>query len=506
MNKLKKILITGVLVISTMFANAQMVLTLEDAMNIALDNSPDIKQSRLNMEQNREYLNAQLAMLKSHFSLNVTPIEYSNSDTYDEYFSQWYKSERINSNTGLVIAQPIKWTDGTLTLQNNFEYKSTTSETNNQDPINPGTVTSTYSGFNNNLYLSYKQPLFTYNRTKMNLKRNQLSLENATLAYSIQMLSMERQVTQAFYSIYQKQMSVQISREEFDNQVVSLDIIRSKVEAGLSAKEELLQGELNYATSQSNLDNSKVDLENAKDQFKKLIGVSLYDEIEITTDIQYKPVIVDLEKAIGNGLSQRLELTQRQIDLNNAEFDLIETSATNEFRGDVDLSVGIMGNNENFANIYEKPTRSPQVGVTFSIPIFDWGERKARIRAAELEVESREINLKNLEVDIVINIRQVYRNLQNLNTQIAIAEQNEKNAQLTYEINLERYKNGDLTSMDLERFQNQLSQKKMDLSNALINYKLEILNMKIQSLWDFENNSSFVPQELQNNISSEKEN
>ena len=505
MSRYKQLIITGVLVISTMFANAQMFLTLEDAMNIALDNSPDIKQSRLNMEQNREYLNAQLAMLKSHFSLNVTPIEYSNSDTYDEYFSQWYKSERINSNTGLVIAQPIKWTDGTLTLQNNFEYKSTTSETNNQDPINPGIVTSTYSGFNNNLYLSYKQPLFTYNRTKMNLKRNQLSLENATLAYSIQMLSMERQVTQAFYSIYQKQMSVQISREEFDNQVVSLDIIRSKVEAGLSAKEELLQGELNYATSQSNLDNAKVDLENAKDQFKKLIGVSLYDEIEITTDIQYKPVIIDLEKAIENGLSQRLELSQRQIDLNNAEFDLIETTATNEFRGDVDFSVGIMGNNENFANIYEKPTKSPQVGVTFSIPIFDWGERKARIKAAELAVESREIDLKNQQNDILINIRQVFRNLQNLNTQISIAEQNEKNAQLTYEINLERYRNGDLTSMDLDRFQNQLSQKKMDLSNALINYKLEILNMKIQSLWDFENNSSFVPQELQNNISSDKE-
>ncbi len=102
----------------------------------------------------------------------------------------------------------------------------------------------------------------------------------------------------------------------------------------------------------------------------------------------------------------------------------------------------------------------------------------------------------------MINIRQVFRNLQNLNTQIAIAEQNEKNAKLTYEINLERYKNGDLTSIDLERYQNQLSQKKMNRANALINYKLELLNMKIQSLWDFENNSSFVPQELQNNISS----
>jgi outer membrane protein TolC len=299
-------------------------------------------------------------------------------------------------------------------------------------------------------------------------------------------------------------MSVQIAREEFENQKISLDIIRSKVEAGLSAQEELLQGELNYATSQSNLDNALVDLENSMDQFKQLIGLPLDDKVEISTDINYIPVLVDLDKAIENGLSQRLELTQRKIDLNNAEMDLIETSATNEFKGDVNLSLGIMGNNEQFVNMYDKPTRSPQVGISFSVPIFDWGERKARIRAAELRVESKEIDLKELEKDIVINIRKTFRNLQNLTTQIAIAEQNEKNAKLTYEINLERYRNGDLTSIDLERYQNQLSQKKINLSNALINYKLELLNLKIQSLWDFERNTSFVPLEFQQNLQNVK--
>lgn len=494
MSGIKLLLIAGAIFFSAFKANSQQVLTLEDAMNIALENSPDIKQSRLNMEQNREYLNAQLFMLKSKFSLDVTPIEYSNSQTYNDYFSKWNTTENIGSNGTLVIQQPIKWTDGTLSLRNKFGYQDNYSEASN----------STYTGFDNNLYLSYNQPLFTYNRTRMNLKRQELALENSTLAYSIQMLSIERQVSQAFYAIYQKQMSVKIAQEDFENQKVSLEIIKSKVEGGLSAQEELLQAELNYATSKSSLDNAMVDLENSKDQFKRLVGVSLYDEIEISTDIQYKPVLVDLEKAIQNGLSQRLELNQRQIDLNNAEFDLIATSATNEFKGNVDLSIGIMGNNEKFVNIYDKPTKSPQVGLTFSIPIFDWGERKARIRAAELEVESRELDIKNLENDIVINIRQIYRNLQNLNTQIAIAEKNEKNAQLTYEINLERYKNGDLTSIDLERYQNQLSQKKMDRANALINYKLELLNLKIQSLWDFENGTSFVPQELQNNIKSGK--
>jgi len=81
-------------------------------------------------------------------------------------------------------------------------------------------------------------------------------------------------------------------------------------------------------------------------------------------------------------------------------------------------------------------------------------------------------------------------------TQIDIADQNRKNAELTYEINLERYRNGDLTSMDLSLFQNQLSEKKIAYSRALINYKIELLNLKIQSLWDFVENKSIVPEEV----------
>lgn len=156
-------------------------------------------------------------------------------------------------------------------------------------------------------------------------------------------------------------MALKIAEEEFENQKVSKDIIISKVEGGLSAKEELYQAELNFSTSQSNLDNKRVDLENAKDQFKLLLGISLYEDVAVSTDIKYIPVIVDLEKAIQNGLSQRLELTQKQIDLNNARFDLIETSEQKAFKGDVKLSVGLMGNNEQWSKVYNKPTKSPEL-------------------------------------------------------------------------------------------------------------------------------------------------
>ncbi|MCD6346622.1 MAG: TolC family protein, partial [Bacteroidales bacterium] len=130
------------------------------------------------------------------------------------------------------------------------------------------------------------------------------------------------------------------------------------------------------------------------------------------------------------------------------------------------------------------------------IPIFDWGERKARIAAAKASIKSKELSLDDEKNNIIVGIREVYRNLQNLLNQIDIAEQNEKNAQLTYDINYERYVNGDLTGMDLSLYQNQLSQKKIDLIAAMINYKLELLNMKIQTLYDWETKISVVPEEF----------
>ena len=47
--------------------------------------------------------------------------------------------------------------------------------------------------------------------------------------------------------------------------------------------------------------------------------------------------------------------------------------------------------------------------------------------------------------------------------------------------------------MDLNLYQNQLSSAKLDLVNAQINYKLELLNLKIQTLYDWETKSSIVP-------------
>jgi outer membrane protein TolC len=476
-------------------SHAQRILTLEEATNIALKNSPEIIKSELNMTISKENLNAREAATKSRFELRINPFYYSQSRTFDRNYSRWIGGEEIGSTGDFIVSQPIKPTDGRLTLQNTFTYYDNYSEFSGLE--------STSKGFSNYLFLSYTQPVFTYNKLKMELNQLRLSLENATLSYAIQRLYLERAVNQYFYNVYQRKMSLIVAQDELKNQEISYQIIKSKVEGGLSAREELLQAELNLATSKSNLQNAQVNFDNAKDDFRQYIGMPLSEEFDIEANVEFAEVMVDLDKAILNGLETRMELRQREINIKNSQDQLTVAKSTNEFAGSVDLSVGIKGDSPNFTEIYEKPTRSPRVGIQFNIPIWDWGERKSNIKAAEAAIRIEEINLDAEKTNVELGIRQSYRSLQNLGMQIEIARQNEKNAQLTYEINLERYKNGDLTSMDLGRYQNQLSEKKMNLANSLISYKLELLNMKIQSLWDFENNISFVPKEFQENISKD---
>jgi len=214
------------------------------------------------------------------------------------------------------------------------------------------------------------------------------------------------------------------------------------------------------------------------------------------TDVAVTPIEVDGKKALEHGLASRMELRQRQISIETSQFDLLAVKATNEFRGDMTLSMGLSGDNPTLTDVYDKPTKSPRVSLAFNVPVFDWGERKARIRAQEAVINSQKLNFSNQETQIKVDIRQVIRNLSNLKSQIGIALQNQKNSQLTYDINLERYKNGDLTSMDLNLFQVQLSDKKMAYAQSLINYKIELLNLKIQSLFDFTTNEAVVPEKF----------
>ena len=222
----KYILLFFLLIINSLISFGQKGLTLEEGLSIAESNSPSMKRTKLSLVRSQENLNAQNAALKSQFSLSVNPISYSQNREFNDLISKWNSTKTTESFGTFTVSQPILLTDANISLVNRFGYYDSYSEYAN----------ATNKGFSNRVSLSLNQPLFTYNRLKLTLKELQLALENTQLNYAIQLLSLEKQVAQSFYNVYQKQQSLEISKQAFENMKKSYEVSKNKVDAGLSAR------------------------------------------------------------------------------------------------------------------------------------------------------------------------------------------------------------------------------------------------------------------------------
>ena len=460
-------------------------ITIEMALDIAEENNPSLRTSKLNLERSQLNLLAQKLALKSRFTLNLEPASYSRERRFENRLSEWYENETFSTGGTFRVSQPILLTDGTITLTDNFSWQNNTSFTEGNTRQN--------KAFNNNLRLTLDQPIFTYNTRKMALKDLEFRYENAGISYALQRLRTEASISDQFYRVYMAQNTLEIRKEEFENEKKNYEIIKSKVDASLLPRAELFQAEVNFLSAQSAVEDQIASLENAKDNLKLALGIPLNENINVKADIEFTTVPVNFNQAVESGMASRMELRQREIEIEQADMDMVQTKAQNEFRGNISLSLGITGVDERFSNMYNNPTQNPRVAVSFSVPIFDWGEKKARVKAQETTQTIAKLNAENQINEIELNVRQVFREIERIHTQIGIEEKNLQNAQRTYDLNVIKYREGELTGMQMSQYQTQLSTRKISYSQTLINYKIALLNLKIASLYDFENDKPVIP-------------
>ena len=174
----------------------------------------------------------------------------------------------------------------------------------------------------------------------------------------------------------------------------SYEVIKNKVDAGISAREEMFQAELNLATTKSDFENNQVSLENAKDDFKILIGMSLFDDMIVLPNIAVDTVrlisLLPLTRVWQTGwnsgsakliLKFHSSILSRPKRLMNSREILAFQSAFLETMRNVE-------------DVYANPTDNEDVALSLTIPLWDWGERKSRIKATEASIETANISFE----------------------------------------------------------------------------------------------------------------
>jgi len=475
---------------------AETRLSLDDAIDIALEQGYDMKSNLLSLiqaEQNRlaaKYrfrTNVDMSLYTPNWEENMTEVQVANSlPVYNSLGSMRYQWQ-------MNVNQPLP-TDGTITLRSRLyqskesNYFAETDETLKR------------RDFLSSLSIRLRQPLFTYNRIKTNLKRAELNYERSSLQLKRNRLDVVYSVTNGFYSLYNATRRLEIAQETLDQQQLQYDTAKSKFDAGLIPEVEALRLEVELANARSDLMEAQAEIETQKETFKKLIGLELDDDIGAETDIEYTHLNVDLEKAVRLGLANRTEIRESEIDVALSEINLTQVDADREIsaelnayydftgRSDSDLAYNT-GTADLFNSSWDDLERRPaNRGVTFTvdIPIWDWGVNKAEVESAKASLRRNELQVEEERKDIVNSVKEAVRQVKTAESRLQVLERSQEVAQKTYDISLERFSNGVITSLDLAQDNRSLSSAKLQYLSAYISYKLAVADLKRKTLYDFE--------------------
>jgi outer membrane protein TolC len=485
---------------NTLFAQKVRILTFDEAINIALGKSYTVKsylENKISMQQYFIFYKAQfkprldLSIFSPSWNENVIPIQRPDGlPVYNSFGSMQYggnlKFTYIIPTGGNFALTSLMYRDNMTT---NLALKDFEQLKTNQ----------AYSS----LSLSFNQTIFSTNTLRENLKEARYRYEQSSSYFTRAQMNIIYNVTQGFYSLFRATREVEISREKLKNSEESLRIARLKGETGRIPEGDVLITEVQVAQDQANLSESLGNLDREKDNLKQLIGIELEEDIQIITDLKYETFEIDLEKAIGEAIINRLELNEAELDIKLQEISVDRARRIREFKGTISAyyditgvsTIGIGSTQELFQSSFDNfIDRPPNRGVTltFSYPLFDWGRGSARVHQEEATLRAEQLDLDNLQVTIQREVRDIVRSVNEAGNRLVIHERNQEVSQRSYTISAMRFENGDIASQDLAMEQERLANSQLNYLNAFITYQLAVADLKRKTLWDFKNNRSYL--------------
>lgn len=435
-------------------------------------------------------LKSATARFRTHIDLNFVSPQYT--ETIRQYEDSagisFYPIKQMNYQGNLIINQPLP-TDGSIYIRSGLS--------NYDDYFSD--FRSTYL----NTRIGLSQPitsLYGYNSIKSSLKQAELAYERSNKELNREQLNLNYNVSSAFYDLLSVQKGAEIALANLDRQKEAYELAKNKYEAGLIKEVDALQMEVDLADAQNNYDMARINMSSSENRFKELIGIEFKDSVLLSTEFKYESILVDPEKAVELAMQNRLEIREQDIQTELNKLNLkrqksegmpqINLNAYYEKAGYSGMSGTNAGMTSSWNNTFKDFLNRPQnygLGLSVSIPILDFGENKALVRAAEARLKQNLYRKEEVTRGIESEVRNLVAELNNSLSRLKLLEKNVLVAEKSFEITRQRFVDGDIDSQSLALERNRLNNAYTSHLRAYINYQLQLSNLTRKTFYDFVN-------------------
>ena len=277
-------------------------------------------------------------------------------------------------------------------------------------------------------------------------------------------------VRQAYFTILQDKAQIAVNQQTVTNAEATLKQAQEKLNAGTLARYDVLQYETQLSQAQSDLLTAQNNLALAKENFNDVLARPIdtaFDVQDVETLPQVSRSATQLTQAAWDN---RPDVKALQASIESLGYNRKAAEASQ----DPSLSVGASHIRLFYPGTVTTEFQESQAFINLSIPIFDMGITRARVKEIRQQQEELRTQLSQLQLGISLEVRQDLQNLQNAQAKLDVAQKQVTQASEQYRLAVVRANAGEGTTLDVTNALVQLTTAQTALVNArytyLINY------------------------------------
>ncbi len=466
---IQKLLITGIflLAFNSGYSQEPKTLTLDEAIDIAIKNNPEIETAKLEVKKAEAQVREAFG-----YALPTVNVNANLSHFIKKPVMPFPSFDAILNNAvyGVMFQErvPINAPNGQPMDEQTFRQKLMPIETELQSfaLANSYDVTAEVS------QILFNSAVFRGIGVSQTYKNVSLELLNSKIA------STKLNTKKAFYGVILTKNMLEITRESFENARENLENVQAMREQGLVSEFDALQAEVRVENIRPQVLQMENALKNSKDGLKMAIGMDPQEEIDVTGEIEYNEQDIPepsqaIRKAMESNydvksLEQKQEVDEAVIDVEKAAYyPNLAAFGNYSFAGQAD-------------DLNFKDYQQSMIGLNFSINIFQGNRTKNKVQQQRIEYQKTAEQIKQLKDAISMQIKTKINELERVKSNIEAQERNVDVAQRAYEIAQTRYQEGEGTQLEVQNADMALRQAKTNLLQSY--YDWIVANSELEKL------------------------
>lgn len=310
------------------------------------------------------------------------------------------------------------------------------------------------------------------------LKLSAMDVELAVEQARSSRVDMVEQVSKAFYQVLLAKDSYNVYKRVYDNAVENHKIVEKRYSVGQVSEYDFIRSKVSVSNAEPNVFSAENSIVLALWQLKALLGLDLSKDVDCAGSLaDFEPVMtshIAMEADLSNNSSMRqLDIQERMLEKS------IELKRSANLPS-LALSIGYnyVAMDETMKLFHYRWNPYSVAAFALNIPIFSGGKRRADVKQAEIELGNLQLQRENVERQLHTAMMQYESTMLTNLKQYHASSENISQAKRGYDIAVKRYEVGGGTLVDVDNSQLAYTQAELSRSTAIYNYLVNQVSLE----------------------------